>query len=167
MLRIAKFEKVSEEQFNKDIIAGAEYSNVQLPQRSTKGSACYDFVSTVSFSLNAGESIVIPTGIRAKIEDGWVLNLYPRSGLGFKTHMYLANTVGIIDSDYYNADNEGHIMIKVVADKPLTINAGERFAQGMFTLFGITYDDNADSERTNGLGSTGKYHLKLNFPKKS
>ncbi len=169
MVRVAEFEKVSVEQFTIDIvdkcgeqlksmgvIATDCYKNVAIPERGTKGSACYDFVSPVSFKLEHGESIIIPTGIRAKIEEGWVLNAYPRSGLGFKTHVRLANTVGIIDSDYYNADNEGHIMIKLVADKPIEVKAGDRFAQGMFTMFGITYSDNADKERTNGFGSTGK-----------
>ena len=102
----------------------------------------------------------IPTGIRVKIAEGWVLKLYPRSGLGFKYRLQLNNTVGIIDSDYYNSDNEGHIFIKVTNDsnegKTLTLQPGEGFAQGIFVEYGITVDDEADGVRNGGFGSTTK-----------
>ena len=162
MKAIAKFEKVSREQFNKDFLKNVTYKcdydvyeNVKLPVRSSTGSAGYDFVSPIGFSLGHGESIIIPTGIRCKINEGWVLNIYPRSGLGFKTHVRLANTVGIIDSDYYNADNQGHIMVKLVAEKPVHLDIGDRFCQGVFTPYGITEDDECETERTGGFGSTG------------
>ena len=89
------------------------YDKVKLPQRATKGSAGYDFFAVTDIELKPGESLKIPTGIRAKIDEGWVLKIYPRSGLGFKYRLQLDNTVGIIDSDYYNSSNEGHIMIKM------------------------------------------------------
>lgn len=162
MKAIAKFEKVSREQFNKDFLKNVPYKcdydvyeNIKLPVRSSTGSAGYDFVSPIGFSLGHGESIIIPTGIRCKIDDGWMLGCYPRSGLGFKTHVRLANTVGIIDSDYYYADNEGHIMIKLVADKLLVVNPGDRICQGIFTEYGITVDDECEVKRTGGFGSTG------------
>ena len=96
------------------------------------------------------------------MEYGWVLKEYPRSGLGFKTGIHMANTCGIIDADYYNADNEGHIMIKLVNDSSLSdivkFEAGDAFCQGIFVQFGVTYDDNEYDKgiRKNGFGSTDK-----------
>lgn len=165
MKRIAKFEKVSKEQFAKDWLDsfGVEeniYDKIKLPKRATSGSAGYDFFSTLDIELKPGETIKIPTGIRAKIDDGWVLKIYPRSGLGFKYRLQLNNTVGIIDSDYYNSDNEGHIFIKVTNDsnegKVLTLEQGNGFAQGIFLEYGITYDDDVSDIRNGGFGSTGK-----------
>ena len=134
------------------------YDAIALPRRATAGSAGYDFFSTCDVCLQPGESVKIPTGIRAWMEDGWVLMLYPRSGLGFKYRMQLANTVGVIDSDYYGSDNEGHIQIKITNDsrdgKVLQIKAGDAFAQGVFTEFGITEDDVTESTRNGGFGST-------------
>lgn len=166
MNRIAEFQKVSENQFvtdyNNEFEKGGEeaYKTLKLPARATSGSAGYDFYSPVDFTLKPNETIKIPTGIRSKIENGWVLMIYPRSGLGFKYRLQLNNTVGVIDSDYYNSDNEGHIMIKVTncsnENKTVTVKSGEAFAQGVFTPFGITYDDNADGERNGGFGSTDK-----------
>ena len=152
--RIAKFYKVSLEQFEKAV--GKEdlkeiLDKITLPVRATAGSAGYDFITPFDVTLNPGESIVIPTGIRCKIQKDWVLQIYPRSGLGFKYRCQLANTVGIIDSDYFNSDNEGHIMIKITNDskdgKVLELKAGDRFCQGIFVEYGITYDDDVTSER--------------------
>ena len=152
MNRIAKFYKVSKEQFGRDC-----YENIMLPTRATAGSAGYDFIAPYDFTLNVGEEIVIDTGIRAKIADGWVLVILPRSGSGFKFGVRLANTAGVIDSDYFNADNEGHIKIKLVgATKPFNIKAGDAFAQGIFLPYGITEDDNCTAERHGGFGSTSK-----------
>lgn len=165
MKRIAQFEKVSKEQFvssweDETLDAESIYNELKLPKRATKGSAGYDFYSPMDFFLNPEESIKIPTGIRARIDDGWVLKIYPRSGLGFKYRVQLNNTVGIIDSDYYNSDNEGHIFIKIMNDsnegKTLFVKRGEAFAQGIFVEYGITVDDDADAERTGGFGSTSK-----------
>ena len=168
MRRIAKFEKVSFAQFEegyKDCFpdaadAGEAYEAITLPVRATSGSAGYDFRTTADFTLAPGEEIKIPTGIRAKIADGWVLNIYPRSGLGFKFRLQLNNTVGIIDSDYYNSSNEGHIFIKVTNDsktgKTVELKRGDAFAQGVFLEYGITEDDCATAERDGGFGSTSK-----------
>ena len=161
MKKIAKFEKVSLSQFASDWNApNAEevYNEIKLPLRATKGSAGYDFYAPQSFTLAPGETIKIPTGIRAKIDEGWVLNIYPRSGLGFKFRLQLDNTVGIIDSDYYNSSNEGHIMIKMTNNslegKSVTVEKGNAFAQGVFLEYGITTDDDADAIRDGGFGST-------------
>ncbi|MBE7087218.1 MAG: dUTP diphosphatase [Clostridiales bacterium] len=157
MKRIAQFFKVDILEWEKENLA-KDYDSIILPRRATKGSAGYDFFAVNSFTLNPSETIKIATGIRAKIEDGWVLKIYPRSGLGFKYRLTLNNTVGIIDSDYYYADNQGHIFIKMTncGDKPLTVEKGKAFAQGVFLEYGITVDDDADSERTGGFGSTDK-----------
>ncbi len=168
MKRVAQFEKVSLEQFavgwmnafNTGIGMYDAYKKIKLPKRATKGSAGYDFYTVRAVELSPGESIKVPTGIRVKIEEGWVLKVYPRSGLGFKYRLQLANTVGIIDSDYYYSDNEGHIFIKITNDskegKKVYIKGGGAFAQGIFCEYGITYDDDVTDERNGGFGSTSK-----------
>lgn len=163
MKRIAKFEKVSLKQFADG--CGRDdpekiYGEIKLPCRATAGSAGYDFFAPYSVTLAPGETVKIATGIRVLIEQGWVLKLYPRSGLGFKYRLQLNNTVGIIDSDYSHSDNEGHIFIKLTNDtneqKTLEIPAGTGFAQGIFVEYGITVDDCADGVRNGGFGSTTK-----------
>lgn len=157
---VAKFEKVSFEEFSKEINDLNCYNDIKLPLRATKGSAGYDFFAPFDFTLKPGETIKVPTGIRVKIIDGWFLGIYPRSGLGFKYRLQLNNTVGIIDSDYYYALNEGHIFIKITndsnEDKTLVVKKGEAFAQGIFMPFGITEDDEVSTVRTGGMGSTTK-----------
>lgn len=157
MEKIARFYKVSETEFLKNGTKET-FDGIILPKRATKGSAGYDFFAPETFSLNPKETIKIATGIRAKISDGWLLAIFPRSGLGFKYRLTLDNTVGIIDSDYFNAENEGHIFIKMtnLGDKTLTVEKGKAFAQGVFLPFGITVDDSCDAERTGGFGSTDK-----------
>ena len=157
MKRIAQFFLVSENEYLKDGVK-ADYDDIILPKRATAGSAGYDFFSPKEYFVDAGETVKIPTGIRVKIDEGWVLKIYPRSSLGFKYRLQLNNTVGIIDSDYYYADNEGHIFIKMTncGDKPLTIEKGKAFAQGIFVEYGITVDDDATELRTGGFGSTDK-----------
>lgn len=157
MQKIAQFFKVSETEFYKNGTK-EEYDAVTLPKRATVGSAGYDFFAPKEFSLLPNETIKIATGVRVKIDAGWVLKIYPRSSLGFKYRLNLNNTVGIIDSDYYFAENEGHIFIKMTncGDKPLTVEKGKAFAQGIFLEYGITVDDECETLRTGGLGSTDK-----------
>lgn len=170
MRRIAKFHKVSFEQFCadwKDTFGAVQdteireiYDGIQLPKRATKGSAGYDFYSPADFILEPGETVRIPSGIRAEMEPAWVLKCYPRSGLGFKYRLQLNNTVGIIDSDYFESDNEGHIFAKLTNDtnegKTVEIPAGTGFMQGIFVEYGITVDDEAEETRNGGFGSTTK-----------
>ena len=169
MQRIAKFEKVSFAQFEKDFtkLFGNDtdvksiYDEINLPKRATTGSAGYDFFAPVDICLEKNKTILVPTGIRAKIDEGWVLNIFPRSGLGFKHRIQLDNTVGIIDSDYYYSSNEGHIMIKISCDAydeghMVEIIKGSGFAQGIFMPFGITADDEVSEIRDGGFGSTTK-----------
>ena len=157
MKRIAKFEKVSIAEFTKSSLESL-YDKIILPKRATAGSAGYDFFAPETFTVKPNQTIKIATGIRVKIDEGWVLNIYPRSSLGFKYRLRLDNTVGIIDSDYYFADNEGHIFIKMTncSDKEFTVEEGNAFAQGVFTPYGITVDDDATGLRKGGFGSTDK-----------
>ena len=170
MHRIAKFHFVSPAQFmtamQEEYPQYTEeqikemYEALKLPKRATKGSAGYDFFAPFTFKLTPGETIKIPTGIRAEMQEDWVLQIYPRSGLGFKYRLQLNNTVGIIDSDYYGATNEGHIFARITNDsneeKVCEIAAGTGFMQGIFVPYGITEDDAATEVRTGGFGSTTK-----------
>lgn len=170
MQRIARFHKVSEERFVADWMdtfgnaseeeARAVYEKIRLPRRATAGSAGYDFFSPVDFVLEPGETIKIPTGVRAEMKQEWVLKCYPRSGLGFKYRLQLNNTVGIIDSDYFYSDNEGHIFAKLTNDtkegKTVSIPADSGFMQGIFVEYGITEDDDVTEVRNGGFGSTTK-----------
>lgn len=175
--RIAQFEKVPKGAFldtmntlkSQLVAAGARlendedafskaYSLIRCPRRATADSAGYDFICPVDLTLQYGQSVVIPTGIRCRIETGWVLMIYPRSGLGFKYRVGLDNTVGVIDGDYYHTDNYGHIMIKIHNDaerrQPVSLAAGSYFAQGIFQIYGITYADSVTANRVGGFGST-------------
>lgn len=167
MQRIAKFHKVSYGRFYndwKDCFGSTDdeiadiYDSIKLPKRATKGSAGYDFYSPIDIELKPLETIKIPTGICVEMDSGWVLKCYPRSGLGFKFRLQLNNTVGIIDSDYFYSDNEGHIFSKITNDsnenRTVEISAGEGFMQGIFVEYGITLDDDVNEVRNGGFGST-------------
>ena len=134
------------------------YEEIRLPKRATAGSAGYDFYTPVPLTVRPGETVKIPTGIRVKMDPDWVLKCYPRSGLGFKYRLQLNNTVGIIDSDYYGSDNEGHIFAKLTNDskegKVVELKAGAGFMQGIFVEYGITVDDDVTEVRNGGFGST-------------
>lgn len=164
MKRIAAFEKVSKAQFIKDRGpkfpqegADAAYEAITLPLRATAGSAGYDICLAEDVELAPGETVRIPTGLRCRMENGWVLLLFPRSGLSFRNGVRLDNTVGVIDADYYGADNEGHIQVQMTnGGKPLSLKTGQAFCQGVFVPFGITETDAAEEVRTGGFGSTGK-----------
>ncbi|WP_443770458.1 dUTP diphosphatase [Anaerostipes sp.] len=170
MNKIAQFHKVSFAQFEeswKDSFPDTTsdeirkiYDEIKLPCRATRGSAGYDFFSPIDFTLKPGETIKIPTGIRVFIEPDWVLNIFPRSGLGFKFRLQMNNTVGIIDSDYFNSDNEGHIFVKLTNDtnegKTVSVARGTGMVQGIFMQYGITIDDNVVQIRNGGFGSTTK-----------
>lgn len=160
-----KFYKVSFEEFNKnfdDILKAKNmYDDIILPKRATKHSAGYDFFAPFDFELKVGESIKIPTGIKCDMNEDLFLAIVPRSSLGFKYKLRLANTLGIVDCDYFdNENNEGHIFIKISnennEDKTLKVNKGEAFAQGIFLKYFLTEDDNVTETRTGGIGSTNK-----------
>ena len=159
-----KFERVSDIQWEKDI--EEEYTtqcgreNAVKPRRGTKHSAGYDFISPVEIVIPAHKMAKIPTGVKAAMNEDEILSIYPRSSIGFKTGIRLANTVGIVDSDYYNnSDNEGHIFIKFYnpTDEDYLIHIGDKIAQGIFTKYLIVDDEEEIlTERVGGLGSTGK-----------
>lgn len=175
METVAKFEKVSFEQFKKDTIERFSqhnliekmdieslYNKITLPIRSTSGSAGYDFFYPFdATSLIWDDTLVIPTGVKCEIKEGWALYIFPRSSLGIKYRCTLDNTVGIIDSDYYNNEaNEGHIFINITNRHPkltkMLFDHNMRFCQGVFLPFGIAEGDNATQRRVGGYGSTGK-----------
>lgn len=171
-MNMIEFEKVSFEQFKNDlskVLSDMEmkedddfflegYKGIKLPERKTMGSAGYDFVTPFSFSLAPEGTILIPTGIRAIFPENIVLMIFPRSGLGFKYRAQLDNTVGIIDSDYYYSDNEGHIMLKITNDskegKIMEVERGKGIAQGIFLPYFVTDNDGANGIRNGGFGST-------------
>ncbi|MEF2783273.1 MAG: deoxyuridine 5'-triphosphate nucleotidohydrolase [Clostridium sp.] len=170
MKKVARFEKVSYSQFKQDWLDTFPntsltdiqeiYEKIKLPKRATTGSAGYDFFTPIAIRLSPKETIKIPTGIRVYIQEGWVLQLFPRSSLGFKYRLQMNNTVGIIDSDYYSSDNEGHIFIKMTNDtvenKTVDIPVLQGIAQGIFLPFGICEDDDTTEIRNGGFGSTNQ-----------
>ena len=160
-MNVAGFEKVSRSQYEKDLkdllgFSADSYDDIVLPKRATVGSAGYDFSIPFDCTIEAGSFIKIPTGIRVKILPGYVLHLYPRSSLGFKYQMALANTTGIIDSDYYEAKNEGHIIVGVVnrGEKDLILKKGDRFVQGIFLAYYTAEEETVEEKRTGGFGSS-------------
>lgn len=198
-MRIGRFEKVSFKQFlrgideainkndgegplssyrfkTEDYINTNIYSKIKLPTRATKYSAGYDFFYPFEDSvLFPGQSIVIPTGIKVKInmvevgnicsdddtfELDFFLGIYTKSSHGFNNNIKQDDTIAIIDADYYNnKDNEGHIFIKLRnehEDKPFNLLHNQKIAQGIFQIYGITQDDNITATRNGGLGSTSR-----------
>ena len=181
---IAQFEKVSYEQFFKDFVktfnlqATREledgtveavdldsfirpfYDSIKLPQRATKGSAGYDFYTPIDLNIVPNTTVKIPTGIRCKMKKNYVLQIYPRSSLGFKYRCQLDNTVGIIDSDYYESDNEGHIFIKITNNtlegKTIEIKCRDAFAQGIFNKYYLAKENKVHTKRNGGFGSTNQ-----------
>lgn len=158
-----RFEKISKQQFEKDFNesnSNITYDEIKLPVRATKCSAGYDIFSTRTIHLRPGDSVKIPTGLRVLLDDDKFLMVVPRSGLGFKFRIQLDNTVGIIDADYSNSDNEGHMWIKITNDSKhndsMTIEAGQAIAQGIIMSYFKVDDDCADGIRNGGFGSTSK-----------
>ncbi len=170
MQGIAEFHKVPFEQFKHDSqkygfissetpdeLVKTIWETLKLPARATGGSAGYDFYLPYSFSVEPERSVTIPTGINADIQPGWFLALVPRSGLGFKYGMRLLNSLGIVDCDYFFADNSGHIMAKITVESNMCLEHGDRFMQGIFLPHGVTRSDSTlGQNRTGGFGSTGE-----------
>lgn len=189
MERIAQFEKISYAQWEKDFrplyeeimrnmngvkpeepfeyqendfqaLSQAIYDDIKIPERATKGSAGNDmFFPLGTTSIPMGYSALIPTGLKCKMNEGWVMQIYPRSSLGFNFRLQMDNTVCIIDSDYYNnPSNEGHIFIRMTNDSKdgsvCTLEHNMAYTQAIFIPYGITYNDNVTAERVGGIGST-------------
>jgi len=155
------FEKISFEQFKKDVEDNKElYDSYNLPKRSTKYSAGYDFFSLYDFVLHPGEIKKIPTGIKINMGTDEMLMLVVRSSMGFKYNVRMCNQVGIFESDYYNnSDNEGHAWLRLQneGDSDYIVKKGDAICQGIFTKF-LTIDDEEKimNERQGGLGSTNR-----------
>ena len=165
MLMENKISKEKEEEMKKirgfEIAKGFEDKGINLPERKTKFSAGYD--------IEAAEDVIIPsfkkgmkptiikTGLKAYMQDNEYLMLVNRSSNPGKKGLIMANSVGIIDKDYYgNAENDGHIMFAFynIKDEDIEIKKGERIGQAIFTPYLLVDNDNANVERTGGFGST-------------
>ena len=155
------FEKISFEQFKKDVGDNKEiYDNIILPVRGTKKSAGYDIRSVEEGIVRPRESKIFKTGLKVNMNEDEVLFIYTRSSQGYKYNVTLANSVGVIDSDYYNnSDNEGHFSVKLInnGDKDFEVKIGDKIAQGVFVKY-LTVDNEEKIEnvRVGGIGSTGK-----------
>jgi len=156
--KIRGFEKVSTEQWIKD--GNGDYAEIKLPKRSTSHSAGYDIFSTIDFTLQPNEDIKIPLGWKVYMKNDEFLMIVPRSGMGFKYYTRLANSIGIIDCDFYNnSGNEGHCWAKIrnEGNMPLSVKKGDAIAQGMFQRYLLAdLDDFTGETRTGGFGSTDK-----------
>ena len=160
MQKIAQFMKVSPERFAADweFDAPNPYGELKLPRRGTAGSAGYDFYSPLDFTLAPGEFIKIPTGVRARIDEGWVLTIYPRSGQGFKYRLQLYNSVGVIDNSFCGEEDEWKMPAYALRDT--VIRKNDRICQ--FRIMEKqppsefeTVEHLKDKSR-GGFGSTGK-----------
>ena len=148
-----KFEIVKESELKK---SGIEKQNVKIPARSTAGSAGYDFSSPIERTIYYNETVIIPTGLKVELDKDKFLQIHVRSSIGIKKGIILSNCTGIIDHDYINALNDGHIMLALTNTKtePFKVNIGDRLAQGIILPYYITEDDSATEERKGGIGST-------------
>ena len=156
-----KFEKISFDQFKKDVCDNKKlYEKYTLPKRSTVSSAAYDIASLEDYTLKPGESRAFNTGLKVSMYQDEVLYLFTRSSMGYKYDVTLSNSVGVIDSDFYNnEDNEGHFRVKLYnhGEKDFVIKFGDRIAQGVFMKFLTVYDEEEiKDKRKGGLGSTNK-----------
>ena len=155
------FEKISFEQFKKDISDSRElYDSITLPKRSTSKSAGYDIKSMENIIIKPREHVKIKTGLKVCMNDDEVLYIFSRSSLGLKYGVTMANSVGVIDADFYNnPDNEGHFSVCLInhGDKEYEVKIGDRIAQGIFMKF-LTVDNEEEIKeiRTGGFGSTNK-----------
>lgn len=155
------FEKISFEQFKKDVSESIElYNSYNLPTRSTKESAGYDFESLFDFTLKPGENKKIPLGVKVHMNKGEMMLLLVRSSQGFKYNVRLCNQVGLFESDYFdNESNEGHAWVRLEnhGNIDYEVTKGDKICQGIFTTF-LTVDneENIENIRIGGFGSTDK-----------
>lgn len=154
-MRVGIWEKVSEQQFEED--GGKDYNNIKLPQRATSGSAGYDLFAPDEITFAPFEQKAVASGLRCQMKRNFVLFVLAKSGLGVKYNLRLANTVGVVDSDYYGAQNEGHLMVHLInGEKPLTIKKGQAYAQAIFLKFYKAKEQKPKGVRLGGFGSTEK-----------
>ncbi len=146
-----------------EIAKGFEDKDIHLPVRKTKYSAGYDIEAaedTVIPSFKKGMNpTLIKTGLKAYMQDDEMLLLYNRSSNPKKKGLIMANSVGVIDKDYYgNPDNDGHFMFAFynIKDEDILVKKGEAIGQAIFQKYLVTDDDVAEGERVGGFGSTNK-----------
>ena len=155
------FEKVSFNEFKKHISDDYNlYNSYSIPKRGTAHSAGYDIKAIQDVTINPGEIVKIPTGLKVSMLTDEVMFIIIRSSMGYKNLLSIPNQVGVIDSDYYNNnDNEGHIFIPIQNNGPTayTIKKSESYVQGIFTKF-LTVDNEEEvtNSRVGGFGSTSK-----------
>ena len=152
------FEKISFRQFSVDISSSKKiYDEYFLPLRASKNSCGYDFFSIQDYIIHPGDIIKIPTGIRVYMPKDEFLMIVIRSSMGFKYNVRMCNQVGIIDSDYYDSDNEGHIWICLQneGNEDYIIRNGDAIAQGIFMKY-LTCGDEVSNIRNGGIGSTDR-----------
>ena len=152
-----KFKQITQTQWMLDGLMPYDYNDILMPRRATKGSCGYDIFALYNFTLMPGETKVLPTGLSVTTDSDKWLMIIPRSGLGFKFRTQLWNTVAAIDSDYHEADNEGHMWVKMIneSDKILEVKKGQAFCQAVLLPF-FKMDDDVEPEenRIGGFGST-------------
>ena len=146
-----------------EIAKGFEDKGINLPERKTRCSAAYDIEAAedvVVPSFKKGmKAVLVPTGLKAYMQEDEVLLLFTRSSSFKKKGLMLSNNVGVVDGDYYgNIDNDGHIMYSVInlKEEDVEIKKGEAIGQAMFQKYLKVDNDNADGERVGGFGSTSK-----------
>ena len=134
------------------------WENLIIPKRATKGSAGHDISAPYFINIMPGETKRIPTGLRCKMDENYVMHIYPRSSMAIKHKMLISNTIPVVDSDYYYADNEGHIILYIEnrGDEWLHIKEFNTFAQAVFVPFGVADTEEVKGIRTGGFGSTGR-----------
>ena len=141
-----------------EVVSAFEEQNINLPTRKTTESAGYDIECAEAVTLEPNQVVLVPTGLKAFMAYDEYLAIHIRSSMAIKRKLALVNSTGILDSDYYNnEENEGHIMIALLnfGNEPVTLEKGERVAQGIFSKYLITNDDDSTGVRTGGIGSTG------------
>ena len=142
-----------------EVVSAFEGYDINLPKRKTSESAGYDIECAEAIVIDPKETVLIPTGLKAFMHYDEYLAIHVRSSMAIKRGLILVNSTGIIDSDYYNnEDNEGHIMIAMynMTDETVALLKGERIAQGIFCKYLLTHDDDACGIRVGGIGSTGR-----------
>ncbi len=145
------------------IAKGFENAGIHLPERKTKYSAGYDVEAVEDCIIPAfcvgQKPTLVKTGIKAYMPEDEFLMLCNKSSNPGKKGLVLANGVGIVDRDYYeNEDNDGHIMFAFynIKEEDIQIKKGDAIGQAIFQKYYIIADDNVETERKGGFGSTSK-----------
>jgi dUTP pyrophosphatase len=140
-----------------EVVSTYTDEDVTLPLRETENAAGYDIRAAKDFVVPKGGGIVlVPTGIKAFMEPDEFLMLVNRSSGPIKRGLVMPNSVGIIDADYYNTDQEIKWQVMNIGTEDVEIKKGERIAQGIFMKYLKADNDSASGSRTGGFGSTGE-----------